>query len=142
MNEEQWTWHKRSCHVSMIRIYNLNKLNLVKGLLNLKFSLEALYEACQKGKFSKTSFKANNIISTSRPLELLHIDLFGPIKTASVNDKKHGLIVIDDFSRWTSVKFLKHKDKSHPVFTTFCTQVQNEKILKIVKVKSDHGGEF
>ena len=50
--------------------------------------------------------------------------------------------MLDDYNRWTWVKFLKHKDKSHSVFTTFCAQVQNEMNLKIVKVRSDHGGEF
>jgi IS30 family transposase len=75
-------------------------------------------------------------------LELLHIDLFGPVKTASVNGKKYGLVIVDDYSRWTWVKFLRSKDESHLIFYIFCTQVQNEKGLTIVKVRSDHGGEF
>ena len=75
-------------------------------------------------------------------MELLHIDLFGPVKTASINGKKYGLVIVDDYSRWTWVKFLKHKDESHSVFSTFCSQVQTEKDCKIVKVRSDHGGEF
>ena len=95
-----------------------------------------------KGKFSKTSFKAKKVVSTSRPLELLHIDLFGPMKTASINGKKYGLVIVDDYSRWTWVKFLRHKDESHSVFASFCSQVQNEKSCKIVRVRSDHGGEF
>lgn len=57
MNEEQWTWHRRLIHVSMRRIPMLNKLDLVRGLPNLKFASDALCEACQKDKFSKTSFK-------------------------------------------------------------------------------------
>lgn len=94
------------------------------------------------GKFSISSFKAKKIVSTTRPLELLHIDLFGPVKTASIKGKKYGLVIVDDFSRWTWVKFLKHKDQSYSVFADFCNQVQNEKDFKIVKVRSDHGGEF
>ena len=65
----------------------------------MKFTSNDLYEACQKGKFSKTSFKAKNVVSTSRPLELLHIDFFGPVKTASINGKKYGLVIVDDYNR-------------------------------------------
>ena len=104
VNDEQWVWHRRLGHVSMRRISQINKLNLVRGLPNQKFSSYALYEACQKGKFAKPPFKAKNVISTSRPLELLHIDLFGPVKTASISDKKYGLVVVDDYSRIIKVR--------------------------------------
>lgn len=112
VNEEKWTWHIRLSHVSMRKISKLNKLNLIKGLLNLEFASDAFYEACQKGKFSKISFKAKNAISTSKPLQLLHIDLFGTVKIVSVNGKKCGLVIVDDYNRWTQVKFLRHKDES------------------------------
>src|SRR3954469_14063072 len=95
-----------------------------------------------EGKVLQTCFKSKNVVSSSRPLELLHIDLFGPVKTASVRGKKYGLVIVDDYSRWTWVKFLKHKDESHSVFLEFCTQIQSEKEWKIIKVRSDHGGEF
>ncbi|WJX34371.1 hypothetical protein P8452_22493 [Trifolium repens] len=94
------------------------------------------------GKIVKSSFKNNNIVSSTRPLELLHIDLFGPVNTASINGKKYGLIIVDDYSRWTWVKFLRTKDDTYEVFSIFCTQIQNEKDSKILKVRSDHGGEF
>jgi hypothetical protein len=68
--------------------------------------------------------------------------LFGPVKTASINRKKYGLVIVDDYSRWTWVKFLKHKDESHFVFSTFCSQVQTKMNYKIVRVRSYHGGEF
>lgn len=99
VNEEQWVWDRRLGHVSMRRISKLNKLDLVRGLPKLKFSSDALCESCQKGKFSKTSFKEKNVISISRPLELLQIDLFGSVKIASVNGKKYGLAIVDDYSK-------------------------------------------
>ena len=101
-----------------------------------------LCEAWQKGKFAKPAFKSKNVVSTFNPLELLHIDLFGPVKTASVSGKKYGLVIVDDYSRWTWVKLLRYKDDSHFVFVAFCNQVQNQKYLRTVKVRSDHGGEF
>lgn len=63
VNEEQWTWHRQLGHDSMRRISQLNKLNLVRIVPNLKFSSDALCEACQKGKFSKTYFKEKNVVS-------------------------------------------------------------------------------
>ena len=74
-----------------------------------------------------------------KPLELLHIDLFGPIRTASLAGKQYGFVIVDDFSRYTCVLFLKHKDEA---FEKFCNLVQNEKESNIISVISDHGGEF
>jgi hypothetical protein len=90
----------------------------------------------------KSSFKTKDIVSTSRPLELFHIDLFGLVSTASLYGSKYGLVSVDDYSRWTWVKFLKSKDNAYNVFSNFYTQIQSEKEMKILKVRSDHGGEF
>jgi hypothetical protein len=68
-------------------------------------------------------------VSTTRPLELIHIDLFGPVSTTSLNGKKYGLVIVDDFSRWTWVKFLRLKYDAYDVFSIFCTQIQSEKDL-------------
>src|SRR3954463_15085326 len=84
VSKEQWVWHRRLGHASLRKISQINKLNLVRGLPNLKYKSDALCEACQKGKFSKPAFKSKNVVSSSRPLELLHIDLFAPVKIASV----------------------------------------------------------
>ena len=46
VQEEQWVWNKRLGHVSLIKISQLNKLGLVIGLPNLKYTSDALYEAC------------------------------------------------------------------------------------------------
>src|SRR3954465_11919342 len=127
VSEEQWVCHRRLGHASLRKISQINKLNLVRRLPNLKFKSDALCEACQKGKFSRPAFKFKNVVSSLRPLELLHIDLFGPVKITSVRGKKYGLVIVDDYSRWTWVKFLKHKDESHSVFFEFCTQIQSEK---------------
>ena len=75
-------------------------------------------------------------------MELLHIDLFGPVKTRLDSGKKYGLVIVDDYSHWTWVKFLRHKNESHSVFTSFCSKVKNEFDSKIIRVRSDHGGEF
>jgi len=98
-------------------------------------------ETCQKGKQIKCSFSRNNLVSISRPLELLHHD-FSPTRTTSISGKRYGLVIVDNYSRWTWVMFVAHKDESFSVFFKFCKIVQNEKRVCITSIRSDHGGEF
>jgi len=142
MNDKKWVWNRRLEHANWRLISKLSKLQLVKGLPNIDYHSDALCGACQKGKIVKSSFKSKDIVSTSIPLELLHIDLFGPVNTASSYGSKYGLVIVDDYNRWTWVKFLRSKVNAYDVFSNFCTQIQSEKEMNILKVKSDHGGEF
>ncbi len=142
VNDKKWMWHRRLGHANWRLISKLSKLQLVKGLPDIDYHSDALCGACQRGKIVKSSFKTKDIVSTSRPLELLHIDLFGPVSTASLYGSRYGLVIVDDYSRWTWVKFIKSKDVACDVFSSFCTQIQSEKESKILKIRSDHGGEF
>ena len=80
--------------------------------------------------------------STSRLLELLHIDLFGPMDVLSMGGKSYEFIIVDDYSRFTSVYFLAHKNEALHTFIRHCKKVQNEKRLTLINVRSDHCGEF
>jgi len=73
----------------------------VVGLPKLKFEKDHICEACKKGKQIKNSFKLKNIVSTSKPLELLHMDLFGPSRTMSLDGNHYALVIVDNFSRFT-----------------------------------------
>jgi len=139
VNIKKWVWHRRLGHAYWRLISKLSKLKLVKGLPDIDYHSDALCGACQKGKIVKSSFKAKDIVSTSRTLELLHIDLFGPVTIESLYGSKYGLVIVDDYSRWTWVKFLRSKDCAYDVFNSFYTQIQSEKEMKILKVRSDHG---
>ena len=101
--------HKRLGHANWRLISKLSKLQLVKGLPNIDYHSEALCGACQQAKIVKTSFKSKDIVSTSRPSELLDIDLFGPVTTKYLYGSKYGLVIVDDYNRWTWVKFLRKK---------------------------------
>ena len=68
----------------MDQISKLIRKNLVRGLPKIKFDKDKLCDACQQGKHHRTSFTPKNVVSTSRPLELLHLDLFGPTQVASL----------------------------------------------------------
>jgi hypothetical protein len=120
----------------------LSKLDLVKGLLITKFVEDKICDACQLGKQIKSSFKKMKVISTSRPLELLHMDLFGPIRTASLSGKLYTFVIVNDYSRYTWVLFLAHKNEAHKAFVKHCRRIQNEKGYTINNVRSDRGREF
>jgi len=124
---------------------HLNKLiskELVIGLPKIKFEKDKLCGACQKGKQVKSSFHSKNVISTSKPLELLHMDLFGPSRIKSFGGNYYALIIVDDYSRYTWTFFLTLKSKAFKAFKKFAKMIQNEKDLKIKVLRSDHGSEF
>ena len=79
---------------------------------------------------------------TKRPLELLHMDLFGPKWIASLSGKYLCLVIVDDYSRYSWVFFLSQKNDTFDTFRIFAMKIQNELELKIKIIQSDHGGEF
>ena len=126
----------------MIFITQLNKDELVKGLPKIYFEKDKVCEACQMGKQIKASFKNKNFISTSRPLELLHMDLFGPSRTTSLGGKSYAFVIVDDLSRYTWVLFLAHKNDAFHEFSKLCRKIQNEKGFTISCIRSYHEREF
>ena len=81
-------------------------------------------------------------VQTSRPLELLHIDLMGPTKVQSLGGKKYILVVVDDFTRYTWFVLLKDKAEAPEKMIHLCKKLQVEKETVIGRIKSDHGREF
>ena len=70
------------------------------------------------------------------------MDLFGPSSIESLGGKIYGLVIVDDNSRFTWVLFLSHKNDTLSAFSKLYRQISNEKNLRIVKIRSDHGIEF
>ena len=85
----------------MKTLSKLVKNDLVIGLPKLKFDKDKICDACQFGKQVRNSFKSKNSVSTPRPLELLHIDLFGPMDVLSMGGKSYEFVIVDDYSRFT-----------------------------------------
>ncbi|PKA53072.1 putative mitochondrial protein [Apostasia shenzhenica] len=74
--QESWLWHRRLGHASMHTLSKISRLNIVRGLPKISFDKDHLCDICQMGKQVRSSFKSINDISTTKPLELLHMDLF------------------------------------------------------------------
>jgi len=77
-NDESWLWHRRLAHIHMHHLSRLASKELVVGLPKLKFERDKLCETCQKGKQTKSSFKPLNVVLTSTPLELFHMNYSVP----------------------------------------------------------------
>ena len=82
-------------------ILKIFKNDLVKGLPKIGFQKDNFCEGCQFGKQIKISFKSKNQISTSKHLQLLYINLFGPSRYVGLSGKYYTFIIVDDFSRYT-----------------------------------------
>ncbi|GJS18692.1 putative ribonuclease H-like domain-containing protein [Tanacetum coccineum] len=99
-SDESTKWHRRMAHVNFKNINKLAKHGLVNGLPSKLFTNDHNCVACNKGKQHKASYKAITAVSTiSEPLQLLHMDLFGPTSIRSIDHKYYSLVVTDDLSR-------------------------------------------
>ncbi|KAM0916349.1 hypothetical protein ACQ4PT_010232 [Festuca glaucescens] len=138
-----WLWHRRLAHVNMRTLQSLHKGNHIVGLKdNVCFAKDRVCRACVEGKMHDSPHPSKTIISSTRILELLHVDLFGPTTHASLGAKKHCLVIFDDYSRYTWVYFLKKKDETQQIFIDFATEVQRQHNLTILAIRSDNGSEF
>ncbi|KAI3665009.1 hypothetical protein L6452_43625 [Arctium lappa] len=140
--QQSCLWHRRLSHPNFCYINKLVSGKLVKGLPELKYEKEHLCATCQKGKMKRAPHKSKPKPSTSSPLELLHMDLCGPMRTQSLDGKKYVLVIVDDYSRYTWVKFLRSKDETLEVLINFLktTQVNMQRQVKFLR--TDNGTEF
>ncbi|GKE03563.1 putative ribonuclease H-like domain-containing protein, partial [Tanacetum coccineum] len=140
---ESTKWHRRMAHVNFKNMNKLAKHGLVNGLPSKLFTNEHNCVACNKGKQHKASYKAITAVSTiSAPLQLLHMDLFGPTSIRSIDHKYYSLVVTDDFSRFTWVFFLGTKDETYGILKDFMTFIENQLTIKVKAIRCDNGIEF
>nr|GEV64233.1 ribonuclease H-like domain-containing protein [Tanacetum cinerariifolium] len=107
-------WHRRLSHLNFDYINLLSKKDIVIGLPKLKYVKDQLCSSYELSKAKRSSFKSKAIPSSKGRLNLLHIDLCGPIRVTSINGKKYILVIVDDYSRYTWTVFL-HYDNPDPI---------------------------
>nr|GEV81251.1 putative ribonuclease H-like domain-containing protein [Tanacetum cinerariifolium] len=117
--DESNLWHRRLGHINFKTMNKLVKGNLVRGLPIKVFENDHTCVACKKGKQHIASYKTKPASLVNQPLQRLYIDLFGPTFVKSLNKKSYGLVVTDDYSRFTWVFFLATKDETSSILKTF-----------------------
>src|SRR3954469_4979838 len=137
-----WLWHRRLAHVNMRSLQTLLNGEHVVGLTNVSFAKDRACRVCIEGKLHEKNHPVKNIISTKRPLELLHMDLFGPPSYDSLGGRKYCLVIVDDYSRYTWVYFFKRKSETQQTVIEFANGVQRQHNSKILAIRSDNGTEF
>ncbi|KAJ9564691.1 hypothetical protein OSB04_000657 [Centaurea solstitialis] len=141
-SDTNWLWHKRLSHLNFKTLNQLCINNLVIGLPDFRYTKVSLCSACEKGKQTRASFKSKQISSISSPLQLLHMDLFGPVNVQSIAGKKYTLVIVDEYSRYTWVFFLRAKSDAPEEIILFVRKMERLNNLTVRSIRSDHGTEF
>ncbi|GKB66327.1 retrovirus-related pol polyprotein from transposon TNT 1-94 [Tanacetum coccineum] len=139
---KSWLWHRRLSHLNFGTINDLTRLDMVDGLPKFKYGKDHLCSACERGKSKKASHPLKLVPSDHSKLEILHMDLCGPLWVASINGKKYILVIVDDYSCYTWVYFLHSKDETPEIIKKFISQAQLNYKAKVCKIRTDNGTEF
>nr|GEX25971.1 hypothetical protein [Tanacetum cinerariifolium] len=141
-SSQAWLWYRRMSHLNFDTINLLSKNDIVVGLPKLKFVKDHLCSSCELGKAKRKSFHTKLTPSSKRQLQLLHMDLCGPMRVASINQKRYILVIVDDYSRYTWTHFLRSKDETPKVLIDFLRLVQRGLQAQVRVVRTDKGTEF
>nr|GEU42943.1 copia protein [Tanacetum cinerariifolium] len=109
---QAWLWNRRLSHPNSDYINLLSKKDIVISLPKLKYVKDQLCSSCELSKVKRSSFKSKAVPSSKGRLNLLHMDLCGPMRVSSINGKKYILVIVDDYSRYTWTLFLYTNDPS------------------------------
>nr|GFC05314.1 retrovirus-related Pol polyprotein from transposon TNT 1-94 [Tanacetum cinerariifolium] len=94
------------------------------------------------GKSTKKTHKPKSEDTNQEKLYLLHMDLCGPIRVESINEKKYILVIVDDYSRFTWIKFLRSKDETPMFIIKFLKMIQVRLNVLVRRIRTDNGTEF
>nr|GFC67340.1 retrovirus-related Pol polyprotein from transposon TNT 1-94 [Tanacetum cinerariifolium] len=141
-SSQAWLWHRRLSHLNFNTINLLSKNDILVGLPKLKFIKDHLCSSCELGKAKRKYFHSKLTPSSKRRLHLLHMDLCGPMRVASINGKRYVLVIVDDYSRYTWTHFLWSKDETPEVLIDFLRLVQGGLQAQVRVVRTDKSTEF
>ncbi|GKC19822.1 retrovirus-related pol polyprotein from transposon TNT 1-94, partial [Tanacetum coccineum] len=141
-NNLNWLWHKILVYLNFKIINKLAKQNLVIGLPSLVYSKYKPCSSCEKGKHHRASFKTKQTSSIKKCLQLLYMDLFGPVTPRSINHEKYTLVIVNEYLRYTWIYFLKKKSQAPETIMSFIKRVKNQNDIKVKQLITNNGTEF
>nr|GEV89295.1 putative ribonuclease H-like domain-containing protein [Tanacetum cinerariifolium] len=139
---KSWLWHQRLSHLNFDTINDLAKHDLVSSLPKFKYHKEHLCSSCEQGKIKRASHPPKPVPNSRQRLHLLHMDLCGPMRIASTNGKRYVLVIVDDYSRYTWVQFLRSKDEAPKVIKTFLKRISILLQSPVIIIRTKNGTEF
>lgn len=120
-------WHLRLGQLNYKLLKEISSLKIIKGLPFITTLPHHVCSLYQLSKPSKRHHNKNKLLSTTRTLKLLHMDMMSLIWTASIGGRKYILIIINNFFRYSRVLFLREKLEAFDKFKTICIKLQNKK---------------
>ncbi|KAJ0602036.1 putative RNA-directed DNA polymerase [Helianthus annuus] len=142
LSEEAWLWHARMGHANFSLIEEMGKKNMAEGLPIIKHP-EKICEGCLLAKQTRQPFPQEASWRASKPLELVHADICGPISPPTKGgNSRYFILFVDDHSRFMWVSLLKTKDEAFGVFKRFKALVEKQKSISLKALRTDRGGEF
>nr|GEV65632.1 Gag-Pol polyprotein [Tanacetum cinerariifolium] len=116
--------------------------DIMISLPKFKYVKDQPCSSCELSKAKRSSFKSKVVSSSKGRLNLLYIDLCGPMRVASINGKKYILVIVEDYSRYTWTLFLRSKDETPDVLKDFLTMIQRNLQALVITIRTDRGTEF
>ncbi|GKC51358.1 retrovirus-related pol polyprotein from transposon TNT 1-94 [Tanacetum coccineum] len=139
---KSWLWHHQLSYLNFGTINKLAKDGLARGIPRLKFQKDHWCSACALGKSKKSSHQPKAEDTNQEKLYRLHMDLCGPMRVASINRKRYILVIVDDYSRFTWVKFFRTKDEAPEAIIKCIKNIQVRLNATVHNVGTDNGTEF
>ncbi|GJX98365.1 retrovirus-related pol polyprotein from transposon TNT 1-94 [Tanacetum coccineum] len=139
---KSWLWHRRLSYLNFGTLNKLAKDGLARGIPKLKFQKDHMCSACALGKSKKSYHHPKAEDTNQEKLYLLHMDLYGPMHVESINGKKYILVIVDDYSQFTWVRFLRSKDEAPDAIIKCIKNIQVRLKTIVRNVKTDKGTEF
>jgi hypothetical protein len=98
--DESWIWHRRIGHIHFHNIFNISKKQVIREIPKITKPTNTMCKHCQHGKKTKVEFKTKEY-SMTKPLEVVHIDLCGPMRTKGLDGEQYFMLLIDNYTRMT-----------------------------------------
>ena len=111
-------------HLHLRGMKKIISMEAVRGIPRLHIDEGRVCGECQVGKQTRMSHPKSRHLTTSKVLELLHMDLMGPMQVESLGGKRYAYVVVDDFSRFTWINFIREKYDVFDVFKELCKRLQ------------------
>ncbi|GKD88513.1 retrovirus-related pol polyprotein from transposon TNT 1-94, partial [Tanacetum coccineum] len=135
---KSWLWHQRLSHLNFDTINDLARNDLVTGLPKFKYHKEHLCPSCKQGKSKRESHPPKLVPNSKQRLHLLHMDLCGPIRISSINRKRYVMVIVEDYSHYTWVVFLRSKDEALEEIKTFLKKITVLLQAPVIIVRTDN----
>ncbi|GJU03905.1 retrovirus-related pol polyprotein from transposon TNT 1-94 [Tanacetum coccineum] len=139
---ESWLWHQRLSHLNFDTINDLAKNDIVIGLPKFKYHKEHLCPLCEQGKSKRECHPPKPVPNSKQRLHLLHMYLCGPMRVVSINGKRYVLVIVDDYSCYTWVHFLRSKDEAPEVIKIFLKKITGLLLAPVIIIRTENDTEF